>query len=1011
MATITKDFFVKAGLTVQGTNSVTSSTGSTSSLQVNGGAAIAKNLIVGTSAVISDALTVYGASSVAGLTASGVVNITNGTTATTGGAGALTVSGGTYIGGRLIVNDPSSSSVTTNTNSIVTQGGLGVAKDLIVGGNAVLSGNLTVLGTQTIINSTSTAIQDPVIDIGTGPSNAPLTLDDGLNKGLVIHYYDTADDHMFIGRINSTGRLAIKQNFDSGSSNIPNSDYATSGTYSAVDLGELKVHLGTANSSNTNSGALQVVGGVGIGGSLYAGSNISGATVTARNLTANRVVLAGVGGILTDDAELTYNTVTNLLSAQVAFANTATNIAGGASGGLPYQNAPGDTVFLPIGTAGFVLQSSGSAPQWTPLSGVTAGEATTASNLKFGFANAIPYQTAAGATSFEQQFQYDFAADTFRTVNAVFTGTTGATNTSSGAVQVRGGVGIAENLFVGGLGSVGGALTVGSNALVAGGTLNTVATTFNLVNTTATTVNFAGAATVLTVGATSGYTEIRNATTVTNTTGATSTSTGALQVRGGVGIAENLFVGNNVTINGTTLTASGSTFNLINANAATVNFAGAATALTVGATTGYTEIRNATTITNTTAAASTSTGALQVRGGVGIAGNIFVGGSANITGDTTLTGDLAITGGDLVTVATTFNLLNTTATTVNFAGAASAITVGATTGFTAIRNLTTVTNTTAATSTNTGALRVEGGVGIGGNIFVGGTSNILGNENIAGDLTVNGGDIFTVATTFNLVNTTATTVNFAGAATALTIGATTGFTAIRNATTITNTTAATSTATGALRVEGGVGIGGNIFVGGSANVTGRTTVNDLVSGNTTATSLTVTNNASVGGILSVSNSSNATASNNGALRVTGGVGIVQDLVVGGAITAGTTAAATTGTVVPALFSNNVLWSSYTSTALAGTAQANLDTFASATYRSIKYFIQIVDGSNVHITEIVLFHDGTDVFLHEYGIMTNGGGQRGTFDATLASGTVTLKFTPSPAATAMTIKVVRMAVTV
>ncbi len=51
---------------------------------------------------------------------------------------------------------------------------------------------------------------------------------------------------------------------------------------------------------------------------------------------------------------------------------------------------------------------------------------------------------------------------------------------------------------------------------------------------------------------------------------------------------------------------------------------------------------------------------------------------------------------------------------------------------------------------------------------------------LTGDAAVNGGDITTSATTFNLVNATATTVNFAGAATTLNIGAATGNTTVNN---------------------------------------------------------------------------------------------------------------------------------------------------------------------------------------------------------------------------------------
>ncbi|CAB4151928.1 hypothetical protein UFOVP592_43 [uncultured Caudovirales phage] len=50
----------------------------------------------------------------------------------------------------------------------------------------------------------------------------------------------------------------------------------------------------------------------------------------------------------------------------------------------------------------------------------------------------------------------------------------------------------------------------------------------------------------------------------------------------------------------------------------------------------------------------------------------------------------------------------------------------------------------------------------------------------SGDLAVNGGDITTTATTFNLLNTTATTVNAFGASTATNIGAATGTTTLGN---------------------------------------------------------------------------------------------------------------------------------------------------------------------------------------------------------------------------------------
>jgi hypothetical protein len=58
---------------------------------------------------------------------------------------------------------------------------------------------------------------------------------------------------------------------------------------------------------------------------------------------------------------------------------------------------------LPIGASTFMLTSSGTAPQWTNPTSVTVGNATsavTATNLAGGATWRVPYQTGAGATTF-----------------------------------------------------------------------------------------------------------------------------------------------------------------------------------------------------------------------------------------------------------------------------------------------------------------------------------------------------------------------------------------------------------------------------------------------------------------------------------------------------------------------------------------------------------------------------------------------------------------------------------
>lgn len=56
------------------------------------------------------------------------------------------------------------------------------------------------------------------------------------------------------------------------------------------------------------------------------------------------------------------------------------------------------------------------------------------------------------------------------------------------------------------------------------------------------------------------------------------------------------------------------------------------------------------------------------------------------TGDIVTTGDLAVNGGDITTSSVTANIVNTTATTVNIAGAATTVEIGAATGTTNVNN-------------------------------------------------------------------------------------------------------------------------------------------------------------------------------------------------------------------------------------------------------------------------------------------------------------------------------------
>lgn len=66
--------------------------------------------------------------------------------------------------------------------------------------------------------------------------------------------------------------------------------------------------------------------------------------------------------------------------------------------------------------------------------------------------------------------------------------------------------------------------------------------------------------------------------------------------------------------------------------------------------------------------------------------------------------------------------------------------------------------------------------------------------------------------------------------------------------------------------------------------------------------------------------------------------------------------------IPAL---NFIEASSNSVTTNTTANNVVDSFVKTAYRSAKYTIQITSGTNYHVTEVLLLHDGSDVFITEY----------------------------------------------
>ena len=143
--------------------------------------------------------------------------------------------------------------------------------------------------------------------------------------------------------------------------------------------------------------------------------------------------------------------------------STATSILAGTAGAIVYQSGVNTTAFLSIGTNGFVLTSNGSTPTWSALSGLSAGTATTATNIAAGTAGQLHYQSAPGITAFAGPGSFGqflmssgAAAPVYQSTltqvggNIIVTSNTAATSTTTGGLQiVNGGVGVGGSVYVG----------------------------------------------------------------------------------------------------------------------------------------------------------------------------------------------------------------------------------------------------------------------------------------------------------------------------------------------------------------------------------------------------------------------------------------------------------------------------------------------------------------------------------------------------------------------------------
>jgi len=226
----------------------------------------------------------------------------------------LTVSStitGSVSGSAATVTAASQPSITTLAG--VTSLGT-AAVTTTAAGNFVVAGNLTVSGTYEYVNSTVTVLQDPIIELNTGVNGAALT-GTAFDSGIKTHYWTgLADASSFFGRTNAAGSLEYFGYVSGESGNV------ITGTYGTIKSGALVLANSTASSSTT-TGALQVAGGAGIAGAVYAGSLYD---------TGNRVLTTATSHA-NSGGDVTVSGAYNALSLTLATVNTNVGTFGNAT--------------------------------------------------------------------------------------------------------------------------------------------------------------------------------------------------------------------------------------------------------------------------------------------------------------------------------------------------------------------------------------------------------------------------------------------------------------------------------------------------------------------------------------------------------------------------------------------------------------------------------------------------------------------------------------------------------
>ena len=765
----------KTFTSVKVTDTISSTSVTSGAISVSGGIGVAKNISIGAggvslydmsvgalvgydparSQIICDtgALIIQPQSATNEVFINGIVNVENilvnsGIASSGTDTGSLVIDGGVGINKNVNIGGITNiSSVIASTNTasgaLHVAGGVGIASDVHIGGDLFLGdtsadfkkirvSNGFSSGNDFTYLSSNTANSALMLNSYLNPAGGNFVIPDNTSTcaGVTL----TASNVNMLSSQSGGAQPTLRWQINSlGERLYNNSDPSkycdmsvdTSGDYHMNASGNDiyfdntdTIHIqSTEGTTNTNSGSLQVAGGVGVGGALNVGGNtkISSGT-TASDTASGALVIAGGAGI---SGKLYCGQISSTVGgnnvSSIVVDSTATN----ASSVLTIDNLGTTTTGGPVCQLELLGDSYRSSfiklGNRSNAQSFLLGRKYTQNNTASITSVSMNRDDGTGTfTEFQRWQSYPSLSNIFyQQLNVSLT--TDSTSTSTGALIVSGGLGVGENLHA-----------------------NTIHATLNTGATDVTTGSLicnggCGIAQSIYVGGAINSTGgiIGNQ---TNDSG--STNTGALQIIGGGGIGKNLYVGGtlyarNNSTNALGLYVSGGQSVLLGSISSTNVTTGT---LVVTGGVGISQNLNVggdVKISSGTQASDTASGALQVVGGIGVSGGVRALSFGNLDAAQLLTGN-----------NTSFARIGSGAVNLYLYGEAyggeqrNLVTSG--------MNSFKLVSTVVSNSTSTGALIITGGGGIGmtGNIYTGAV-------NSTSLVAVNGANTTTLSTDTN----------------------------------------------------------------------------------------------------------------------------------------------------------------------------------------------------------------------------------------------------------------------